>query len=410
MSIVVQKYGGSSLASAELITNVAKRVIDNRDAGNEMVVVVSAMGDTTDELIALAHQVTDQPSAREMDVLVSTGEVVSSALMAMALRHLGAEAISLSGMQAGIQTDTVHRKARILKVDPERVHRELERGRIVIVAGFQGVTEELDVTTLGRGASDITGIALAVVLGAERFEKLSDVDGVYTADPRVEPRARRLKDIGYEEMLELASQGAGVLNPRAVEFGQIYGMPILVASSITEATGTLIHAETTMEPTNKVRAIAHDFDVAKITLRGVPDRPGIAATVFEPLAEQAISIDTIVQNASTENLTDLTFTVTQTDLPRAMEIVRPIVAEIGARDLVSDDRLGKVSIVGTGMQNTPGYASRMFRALFDHQINIQLITTSEIRITCIIDAERVVDAVRALHAAFALESEEAGVV
>lgn len=410
MPIVVQKYGGSSLASAELITNVARRVIGNRDSGNEVVVVVSAMGDTTDDLIALAHQITDQPSAREMDVLISTGEVVSSALMAMAMRHLGAEAISLTGMQAGIQTDTVHRKARIRKVDPERVHRELERGRIVIVAGFQGVTEELDVTTLGRGASDITGIALAVVLGAERFEKLSDVDGVYTADPRIEPRARRLKDIGYEEMLELASQGAGVLNPRAVEFGQIYGMPILVASSFTEASGTLIHAETTMEPTNKVRAIAHDFDVAKITLRGVPDRPGIAATVFEPLAEHAISIDTIVQNASTENLTDLTFTVTKTDLARAMEIMTPIVAEIGARDLVSDDQLGKVSIVGTGMQNTPGYASRMFRALFDNRINIQLITTSEIRITCIIDAANVVDAVRALHAAFELESEEAGVV
>jgi aspartate kinase len=410
MPIVVQKYGGSSLASAELITNVAMRVIGNRQAGNEVVVVVSAMGDTTDDLIALAHQITDQPSAREMDVLVSTGEVVSSALMAMALRHLGAEAISLSGMQAGIQTDTVHRKARIRKVDPERVHRELERGRIVIVAGFQGVTEDLDVTTLGRGASDITGIALAVVLGAERFEKLSDVDGVYTADPRIEPRARRLKDIGYEEMLELASQGAGVLNPRAVEFGQIYGMPILVASSFTEAPGTLIHSETTMEPTNKVRAIAHDFDVAKITLRGVPDRPGIAATVFEPLAEHAISIDTIVQNASTENLTDLTFTVTKTDLPRALEIMKPIVAEIDARDLVSDDQLGKVSIVGTGMQNTPGYASRMFRALFDNQINIQLITTSEIRITCIIDAGRVVDAVRALHAAFELETEEAAVV
>jgi len=368
-------------------------------------VVVSAMGDTTDELIALAHQVTDQPSAREMDVLVSTGEIVSSALMAMALRHLGAEAISLTGMQAGIQTDTVHRKARIQKVDPDRIRRELERGRIAIVAGFQGVTEELDVTTLGRGASDITGIALAVVLEAERFEKLSDVDGVYTADPRIVPGARRLKDIGYEEMLELASQGAGVLNPRAVEFGQIYDMPILVASSLSDAPGTLIHRETTMEPTNKVRAIAHDFDVAKITLRGVPDRPGIAATIFEPLADAAVSVDTIVQNASSENLTDLTFTVSKTDLARALEIVRPIVADIRARDLVADADLGKVSIVGTGMQNTPGYASRMFRTLYDAAINIQLITTSEIRITCIIEAARVVDATRALHAAFDPESE-----
>ena len=405
MPIIVQKYGGSSLATAELITNVAGRVLRQRDSGCEMVVVVSAMGDTTDELIALAHQVSEQPSEREMDVLMSTGEIVSAALVAMALRELGADAISLSGMQAGILTDSIHRKARIRHVDPERIRRELERDRIVIVAGFQGVTEELDVTTLGRGASDITGIALAIVLKAERFEKLSDVDGVYTADPRIEPRARRLKDIGYEEMLELASQGAGVLNPRAVEFGQIYDLPILVASSFQETPGTLIHRETTMEPTNKVRAIAHDFDVGKITLRGVPDRPGIAATVFEPLAEAAISVDTIVQNASTENLTDLTFTVAKGDLRRATEIVQPVVKEIGARDLVTDDRLGKVSIVGTGMQNTPGYASRMFRTLFDAKINIELITTSEIRITCLIDADRVKDAVRALHTAFELEKE-----
>jgi aspartate kinase len=231
------------------------------------------------------------------------------------------------------------------------------------------------------------------------------VEGVYTADPRVEPRARKLRDIGYEEMLELASHGAGVLHPRAVELGQIYDLPILVASSFNDAPGTLIHRETTMEPTNKVRAIAHDFDVAKITLRGVPDRPGIAAAVFEPLADAAVSVDTIVQNASTENLTDLTFTVSKNDLRRAMELVEPVCRQIGARDVVSDERLGKVSIVGTGMQNTPGYASRMFRALFDADINILLITTSEIRITCIIAEDRVVDAVRALHKAFALEQE-----
>jgi aspartate kinase len=308
-------------------------------------------------------------------------------------------------MQAGILTDSVHRKARIRHVDPERIHRELERSRIVIVAGFQGVTEELDVTTLGRGASDLTGIALAIVLGAERFENYKDVEGVYTADPRIVPQARKLKDIGYEEMLELASQGAGVLNPRAVEFGQIYDLPILVASSFVEAPGTLIHRETTMEPTNKVRAIAHDFDVGKITLRGVPDRPGIAASVFEPLAAAAISVDTIVQNASTEKLTDLTFTVAKTDLPKAMEIVQPLCREIDARDVVTDDTLGKVSIVGTGMQNTPGYASRMFRALFDAGINIELITTSEIRSTCRIAADHVADAVRTLHAAFEMEKE-----
>lgn len=406
MPIIVQKYGGSSVASAERITSVARRVMEQHAAGDQVVVVVSAMGDTTDELIALAHQITDRPSAREMDVLISTGEVVSSALMAMALRHLGAEAISLTGMQAGIRTDTVHSKARIQRIEPERVLRALDQGQIAIVAGFQGATDEADVTTLGRGASDITGIALAAVLGAERFEKLSDVDGVYSADPRVEPRARKLRDIGYEEMLELASQGTGVLNPRAVELGQIYNLPILVASSFTQTPGTLIHAETTMEPSNKVRAIAHDFDVAKITLRGVPDRPGIASTIFEPLADAAVSIDTIVQNASTANLTDLTFTVARGELRRAMEIVQPLVQEIGAQDVVADDALGKVSIVGTGMQNTPGYASRMFRSLYDAQINILLITTSEIRITCIIEQARVRDAVRALHAAFALDQED----
>jgi aspartate kinase len=405
MAIIVQKYGGSSVASADLIKNVAGRVLRRERSGDQLVVVVSAMGDTTDDLIKLAHQVAERPSEREMDVLMSTGEIVSAALVAMALRQMGADAISLSGMQAGILTDSVHRKARIRHVDPERIHRELERGRIVIVAGFQGVTEESDVTTLGRGASDLTGIALAIVLGAERFENYKDVEGVYTADPRIVPRARKLKDIGYEEMLELASQGAGVLNPRAVEFGQIYDLPILVASSFVEAPGTLIHRETTMEPTNKVRAIAHDFDVGKITLRGVPDRPGIAASVFEPLAAAAISVDTIVQNASTEKLTDLTFTVAKTDLPRAMEIVEPLCREIDARDVVADDTLGKVSIVGTGMQNTPGYASRMFRALFDAGINIELITTSEIRITCLIAADRVADAVRTLHAAFAMEKE-----
>ena len=276
----------------------------------------------------------------------------------------------------------------------------------MIVAGFQGVTEQLDVTTLGRGGSDTTAVALAAALRAERCEHYKDVEGVYTADPRIEPRARKLKDIGYEEMLELASAGSAVLHPRAVELGQIYDLPILVASSFIEAPGTLIHRETTMEPTNKVRAIAHDFDVAKITLRGVPDRPGIAAAVFGPLADAAISVDTIVQNASTENLTDLTFTVSKSDLRRAMEIVAPVCREIDARDVVADDSLGKVSIVGTGMQNTPGYASRMFRALYEAGINILLITTSEIRITCIIDAARVVDAVRALHAAFELEQEE----
>ena len=406
MSIIVQKYGGSSVADAERIRNVAGRIAARRAEGARMVVVVSAMGDTTDELIALAHQITDQPSARELDVLLSTGEIVSSTLVAMALRHIGLEAISLSGLQAGIQTDGVHSKARIRHIDPERIHRELERGHVVIVAGFQGVTQELDITTLGRGGSDTTAVALAVALGAERCENYKDVEGIYTADPRIVPNARKLRDIGYEEMLELASHGAQVLHPRAVELAELHNLPILVASSFNDEPGTLIHAETRMEPTNKVRGIAHDTDVAKITVRGVPDRPGIAATLFEPLAANHISVDTIVQNASLENLTDLTFTVSRSDLRHSLEIVAPVAKEIGAGGLVADDRLGKVSIVGTGMQNTPGYASRMFRTLYDADINIQLITTSEIRITCIIDEARVPDAVRALHDAFELEKAE----
>jgi aspartate kinase len=403
MSIIVQKYGGTSVANAERIRNVARRIAKQRAAGYQMVVVVSAMGDTTDELIALARQITDRPSERELDVLLSTGEIVSSTLTTMALHDLGVDAISLSGLQAGIVTDSVHTKARIRNVDPDRIRRELEHGHVVIVAGFQGATEQLDVTTLGRGASDLTGVALSAALKAERYENLKDVEGVYTADPRIVPEARKLRDIGYEEMLELASHGSQVVQARAVELAQLFDVPILVASSFNEEPGTLIHAETTMEPTNKVRGIAHDRDVAKITVRGVPDRPGIAASLFEPLAAKHISVDTIVQNASLENLTDMTFTVTRGDLHRAMEIVEPVTKEIGAAGLVADDKLGKVSIVGTGMQNTPGYASRMFRALFDAGINIQLITTSEIRITCIIDEPRLEDAVRALHTAFELE-------
>lgn len=406
MPIIVQKYGGTSVANADRIRNVAERIAKLRAQGNDMVVVVSAMGDTTDDLIALAKQISDQPSPREMDVLLSTGEIVSSTLVAMALRHMGVDAISLSGLQAGIQTDSVHTKARIRNVEPQRIRQELERGHVVIVAGFQGVTEQLDVTTLGRGASDLTGVALCAALNAERYENLKDVTGVYTADPRIVPKARKLQDIGYDEMLELASHGAQVVQARAVELAQLFNVPILVASSFVEEPGTLIHAETTMEPMNKVRGIAHDTDVAKITVRGVPDRPGIAATLFEPLSEGHISIDTIVQNASLENLTDMTFTVSGNDLRRAMEIVEPVAKGIGAADVVADDKLGKVSIVGTGMQNTPGYASRMFRALFDSGINIQLITTSEIRITCIIDKGRVPDAVRALHDAFELDKGE----
>jgi aspartate kinase len=403
MAIVVQKYGGSSVADAERIKNVARRIAAARDEGNDVVAVVSAMGDTTDELVELAYSVTDQPSEREFDVLLSTGEIVSSTLLAMALRAMGYEAISLSGAQAGIRTDAVYSRARIVGVDPERIVRELDKGRIVIVAGFQGVTEEMDTTTLGRGGSDTTGVALAVSLGAEVCQIYTDVEGVYTADPRLVPEARKLDEISYEEMLELASYGAKVMHPRAVELGELFNMPIMVASSFNDRPGTLIHGGVAMEVRNKVRSIAHDLDVAKITVVGVPDRPGIAAAIFEPLAQANISIDTIVQNASVNNITDLTFTVAKSQLARAMVKVRPIAKSIGAVECLSDAKMGKVTIVGTGMQNTPGFASRMFSTLSQQGINIQLISTSEIRITCIIAEDRVKDAVKALHRAFELE-------
>jgi len=406
MALIVQKYGGTSVADAEKIKNVARRLAQVKDGGNQVVVVVSAMGDTTDELIDLAYQVSEQPDKRELDVLLSTGEVVSSTLLAITLHGMGYPAISLSGAQAGIKTDTAYSRARILKIDPKRVVRELEKGNIVIVAGFQGITDEMDVTTLGRGGSDTTAVALAASLGAKECQIYTDVEGGYTADPRLVPEAQKLDEISYDEMLEMATYGARVMHPRAVELGELFNVPILVASSFTQKPGTLIQAEVSMEVRNKVRGIAHDLDVAKITVVGVPDHPGIAAALFVPLAKAGISIDTIVQNASIENITDLTFTVAKSQLTGAMAVVEPIAKSIGARECVSDSRLGKVSIIGTGMQNAPGYAARMFGALSEENINIQLISTSEIRITCIIDEARVEDAVRALHRVFELEISE----
>ena len=406
MALIVQKYGGTSVGDAEKIKNVARRIVRAKDKGDRVVVVVSAMGDTTDELIKLAYQVSEHPSDRELDVLLSTGEIVSSTLLAMVLRDMGCEAISLSGAQAGIRTDSAYNRARILKVDSKRVVEELEKGKIVIVAGFQGITDEMDITTLGRGGSDTTAVALAASLGAEVCQIYTDVEGVYTADPRLIPEAQKLKEIGYEEMLELATYGAKVMHPRAVELGELFNIPILVASSFTDSPGTLIHGGVSMEVRNKVRGIAHDLDVAKITVVGVPDRPGIAASIFQPLATVGISVDTIVQNASIDNITDLTFTVAKSQLAKAMRLVEPIAESIGARECLSDSKLGKVSIIGTGMLNTPGYAAKMFGALSEQEINIQLITTSEIRITCIIDETRVEDAVRALHRVFEMEVAE----
>ncbi|MDD4859826.1 MAG: aspartate kinase [Dehalococcoidales bacterium] len=406
MALIVQKYGGSSVADAEKIRNVARRIVRTKEAGNQVVVVVSAMGDTTDDLIKLAQQVTSQPTQRELDVLLSTGEIVSSALLVMALQSMGHQAISLNGAQAGIQTDSAYNRARILKVEARRLLAELEKGNIVIVAGFQGITKDMDITTLGRGGSDTTAVALAASTKAARCERYTDTEGIFTADPRVVPEAQRLDEISYDEMLELATYGSKVIHPRAVELGELYDVPILVASSFTDNPGTLIHREVAMEVRNKVRSIAHDLDVAKITIVGVPDRPGIAASIFVALAEAGISVDTIVQNASTKDITDLTFTVARSQLKSAMAVAEPIAKSIGARECVGDDKLGKVSVVGTGMQNAPGFAARMFKTLSDKGINIELITTSEIRITCIVAENKVKDAVRALHSAFELDKKQ----
>ncbi|MER3405260.1 MAG: aspartate kinase [Chloroflexota bacterium] len=409
MALIVQKYGGTSVGSAERIKAVARRIAATVDQGHRVVAVVSAMGDTTDELIALARQITDEPSERELDLLLSTGEIVSCTLMAMALRQLGRDAIALTGFQAGIRTNATFSKALITHVEPERILRELERGRIVIVAGFQGITEDLDITTLGRGGSDTTAVAVAIGIKADRCEIYTDVDGVFTADPRVVPEARKLRSISPEEMLELAKLGARVMHPRAVELAGVYHMPLVVRSSFNDNPGTVIQDEDAiaMENRKKVRGIAHDTDVARITIVGVPDRPGIAAAIFQPLGEAAINVDVIVQNVSHHGVTDLSFTVSRNDLRKALRTIEPIARELGATEVTHDADLAKVSIVGAGIQTAPGYAGRMFKTLAEQNINIVSITTSEIRITCLIKEEEVERAVRALHAAFALEDENA---
>ena len=407
MTLVVHKYGGSSVADAAKILNVARRIGAVKDGGAAIVAVASAMGDTTDALINLARTVSPEPPPRELDLLLSTGELVSCALLTMALRNLGYDAITLSGFQAGIHTDTMYGKARIDRIDPARVQSELAEGKVVIVAGFQGITDDLDITTLGRGGSDTTAVALAAALAAERCDIYTDVDGIYTADPRVAPDARKLAEIGYEEMLELASYGAK-MHPRSIELGAAYNVPIYVASSFSNAAGTLIHRTAAMQGLEnrvKVTGIAYQSNVAKITVRSVPDRPGVAAALFEPLAQVGISVDTIVQNASVERATDISFTVARADLPQALREVESLLPALGAAEVISDPTLAAVSVVGSGMQNTPGYASRMFRILADGHINIDMITTSEIRISCIIRESQVAAAVRLLHRGFQLDQE-----
>jgi len=403
MALIVQKYGGSSVATAERILSVARRIVATKDAGNSVVVVVSAMGKTTDELIRLSQQVAPEPDERELDLLLSTGETVSCTLMAMALRGMGHEAVSLTAGQAGIHTDSFYGRARIKSVDSTRLRRELDAGKIVIVAGFQGITDEFDVTTLGRGGSDTTAVAIAVALKADRCDIFTDVDGVYTADPRLVPQASKLDEISYQDMLEMAQLGSKVMHPRSVELGEAYGVPIMVRSSFNDEPGTLIHEVSRMETRSRVRGIAHDLNVGKIALVGVPDRPGLAASVFQPLAEAGISVDVIVQNVTVEGATDLSFTVARGDLPKAMRIIEPVAQRITAKQLLSSDNQGKVSVVGAGIQSAPGIAATTFQALYEAGINIEMITTSEIRITCIVDREKVQEAVQKLHATFELD-------
>jgi len=407
LSLVVQKYGGSSLATPELIKSVADRIRTAHDSEGNVVATVSAMGDSTDKLLSIASEVSEMPDLRELDVLLSTGELQSCALVAMALKSMGKKAVSLSGAQAGIRTDSSYGKAKIAGIDTGRIYEELEKGNIVIVAGFQGVTHDSDITTLGRGASDLTAVALAAGLNAERCEIYTDVEGIYTADPRLVPDARKMTQIGFEEMLELASYGAK-MNPRSIELGMVYQVPILVASSFNNEPGTLIHDGDNMDTNvgeirNRVRGIATDKDVAKITVFSVVDRPGIAAALFDPLAESDISVDIIVQNASVSGTTDLTFTIKQSDVDRAMKVVEEVAQDLGTTNVGKAENLAKISIVGTGMQDSPGYASTMFRSLAEAKINIEMITTSEIRITCIIGSDQVAKAAEVLHAAFELE-------
>ena len=405
--VVVQKYGGSSLADAEHIHNVAARIQLRRDDGVDVIVVVSAMGDSTDELISLSEAVAGgtQPDAREMDTLLSTGELVSSTLMAMALKARGCDSISLSGIQAGIKTDAVHGSARIADINTDRIRTELDKGRIVIVAGFQGLAESGDITTLGRGGSDTTAVALAVAVDAERCEIYTDVDGIYTTDPRLTDKARKLSEIGFDEMLEMAVLVAK-MNPRSIELGAVYDMPVYVASSFSSEPGTLIHGgEQTMEVRKAVTGIAVDSNVAKITVRGVVDRPGVAAGLLKPLADEGVSVDVIVQNTSSDGTTDFTFTVGQASVVKAAQLIEDQ-SIIEYAEVITGSNLAKVSIVGTGMENAPGYAARMFSTLSEAKVNIDMITTSEIRITTIIDREQVQKAVQSLHDAFELEKSQ----
>jgi len=403
--LIVQKYGGSSVADPEKIKNVARRVAASAALGHRLVVVVSAMGKTTDTLVALAHAITATPDPREMDMVLATGEQVTIGLLAMALHSLGQPACSFTGSQVGMFTDGVHTSARIRRITAERIHTALEAGKVVVVAGFQGMTDGGDITTLGRGGSDLTGVALAAALKADVCEIFTDVDGVYTADPNVVPDARKLPRISYDEMLEMAALGAKVLQARSVEFAKKYNVPVHVRSTFKADPGTLVTREDHSMEDVVVTGITHDRGQAKVSILRVPDRPGIASRVFGGLGSQSIVVDMIVQNISRDGLTDISFTLPRADRTRAASVLASIARDIGAEGVTADDRVAKISIVGVGMRSHAGVAARMFETLSREGINIQMISTSEIAVSCVIEDKYAELAVRALHDTFELGAE-----
>ncbi|MFF3612682.1 aspartate kinase [Streptomyces sp. NPDC002580] len=418
MGLVVQKYGGSSVADAEGIKRVAKRIVEAKKNGHQVVVVVSAMGDTTDELIDLAEQVSPMPSGREFDMLLTAGERISMALLAMAIKNLGHSAQSFTGSQAGVITDSVHNKARIIDVTPGRIRTALDEGNIAIVAGFQGVSQDKkDITTLGRGGSDTTAVALAAALEAEVCEIYTDVDGVFTADPRVVKKAKKIDWIAFEDMLELAASGSKVLLHRCVEYARRYNIPIHVRSSFSGLQGTWVSSAPLVQKTQQqgdqkveqalISGVAHDTSEAKVTVVGVPDKPGEAASIFRAIADAEINIDMIVQNvsAATTGLTDISFTLPKTEGRKAIDALEKAKGVIGFESLRYDDQIGKISLVGAGMKTNPGVTAGFFEALTDAGVNIELISTSEIRISVVTRADDVNDAVRAVHSAFGLDSD-----
>ncbi len=402
MALIVQKYGGTSVGNPERIKNVARRVLETQQAGNQVVAVVSAMSGVTDSLIKLAKEVHQEPSEREMDVLLATGEQTTIALLAMAIQSVGGKAASLTGAQAGIVTDGIHTKAKIANITPKRVHQLLDAGNVVIIAGFQGETVDGHITTLGRGGSDLSAIAIAAAVKADVCQIYTDVDGVYTADPRIIPNATKIQEISYDEMLEMAALGSKVMQARSVEFAKKFNVVFEVRSSFNNNPGTIVKAETAKMEDVVIRGVAVDKKQAKVTIAGVPDKPGVAAKVFKTVADAMINTDVIVQNVSEKGSTDISFTVADTDAAKAAKVLQPVVKEIGAREVTSTGDIAKLSVVGIGMRSHPGVAAKMFETLSNAGVNIGMISTSEIKISVIIGLADADKAAKAIHDAFGL--------